>query len=329
MMLQRKQFTNFAWFVVAYTIAVILWGAFVRATGSGAGCGSHWPTCNGQIIPRPEQVETIIEFFHRITSAVNGVLVIALVVGAFRLFPKSHLARRGAVLSLIFIIIEGLLGAALVRFEWVVDNVSIGRVIASGVHLINTSILMSLLIVTAWATQSDAHWEKLSDKRLYWRHQGGVGWMLGIAFVGYLLLSASGAIAALGNTVFPSESLAAGLAADFNPASHFLIRLRIWHPVIAIALGMYLTVMGTAVATQRPFGQTRTYARLLKIIFGVQLIFGFFNLILMAPVWMQLVHLLLANLVLLGLVLLSVEALAQPQPAPAKAPMLAQRPTSG
>lgn len=316
MRLEQKRFTNYAWFVVAYTVAVILWGAFVRATGSGAGCGSHWPTCNGQVLPRPEQVETIIEFFHRITSAVNGLLVIGLVVGAFRLFPKAHLVRRGAVLSLIFIVIEGLLGAALVRFEWVVDNVSLGRVIASGVHLVNTSILLSIIVVTAWATNS--------EKRLHWRNQGSVGLMLAIAFLGYLVLSASGAIAALGNTVFPSESLAAGLAADMNPASHFLIRLRIWHPIIAIGLGMYLMVMGTAVATQRPSAQTSAYAYLLKILFGVQLVAGFANLLLLAPVWMQLVHLLLANIVLLGLVLLSVEAVAQEQTAAAKAALLAR-----
>ncbi len=303
MALKRKRFTNFAWFVVAYTIAVILWGAFVRATGSGAGCGSHWPTCNGDIIPRPQQIETIIEFFHRVTSALNGLLVIGLVFGSYRLFAKGHPAWRGAVLSLVFIIIEGLLGAALVRFEWVVDNVSIGRVIASGVHLVNTSILLSVIIFTAWAAGG--------GKPLRWKNQGMVGWLLGVAFGWYLLLSATGAIAALGNTVFPAETLAAGIAADFNPASHFLIRLRVWHPIIAIGLGMYLVLMGTAVATQRPSAKTSQYARLLKIIFGVQLVAGFINLLLLAPVWLQLVHLLLANLVLLVFILLSFEALSQ------------------
>lgn len=316
MALKQKRFTNFAWFVVAYTIAVILWGAFVRATGSGAGCGSHWPTCNGDIIPRPEQIETIIEYFHRITGALNGLLVIGMVFGSYRLFAKGHPARRGAVLSLVFIIIEGLLGAALVRFEWVVDNVSIGRVIASGVHLVNTSILLSVIIFTAWAAGG--------SKPLRWKNQGAVGWLLGVAFGWYLLLSATGAIAALGNTVFPAESLAAGLAADFNPASHFLIRLRVWHPIIAIGLGMYLVLMGTAVATQRPSTKTRQYASFLKIIFGVQLVAGFINLLLLAPVWLQLVHLLLANLVLLIFILLSFEALSQEQPATKKASLAAQ-----
>lgn len=312
----RKRFTTYAWIVVGYTILVILWGAFVRATGSGAGCGSHWPTCNGQVLPRPERVETIIEFAHRITSAFNGLLVIGLLVGAFRLYPKKHLARRGAVLSLIFIIIEGLLGAALVRFEWVVDNVSLGRVIASGVHLVNTSILLAVIALTAWWAGGGG--------RLRWKKQGQVGWLLGVAFLGYLVLSASGAITALGNTVFPSATLAEGLRADFNPASHFLIRLRVWHPLIAIGLGIYLVVMGTAVSAKRPSPAVKRYSLYLKIIFGVQILVGFANVLLLAPIWMQLVHLLLANLVLLALVLLGAEALSQEETAVAPAALAPQ-----
>ncbi|MCA9971032.1 MAG: COX15/CtaA family protein [Anaerolineales bacterium] len=303
----QKRFTTFAWITVAYTVFVILWGAFVRATGSGAGCGSHWPSCNGQVIPRPEQIETIIEFAHRITSALNGLLVIGLVFGAFRLFPKGHLARRGAVLSLIFIIIEGLLGAALVRFEWVVDNVSVSRVVASGVHLINTSILVTVIALTAW-------WGG-GGGRLRLKGQGSAAWLIGIAYVGYLVLSASGAITALGDTVFPSETLRAGLAADLDPTAHFLVRLRVWHPVIAIALGLYLVMMSTAVSTQRPSPSADRHARYLKIIFGVQLLAGFVNVLLLAPVWMQIVHLLLANLVLLVLILFSADILSHPHPA--------------
>ena len=110
--IRSKKFAGYAWFILAYTLAVILWGAYVRATGSGAGCGSHWPTCNGQIVPRPEQIETLIEFTHRVTSAFLGVLIIGLLVWAFRLYGKDHRVRRGAVLSFAFVITEGLIGAA-------------------------------------------------------------------------------------------------------------------------------------------------------------------------------------------------------------------------
>lgn len=312
----QKRYTTFAWILVAYTVLVVLWGAFVRATGAGAGCGNHWPTCNGQVIPRPEKIETFIEFAHRISSGVFGLLVLASVIGAFRFFPKKHLARTGAVLALTFTVIESLLGAALVRFDWVVDNISVGRVVASGIHLINTSILLTVIVLTAW-------WAS-GGKPLRWKNQGQVAWLLSIAFVGYLILSASGAITALGDTVFPSATLAAGLTADMDATSHFLIRLRVWHPLIAIALGIYLVLMGTAVAAQRRSTYTTKYALYLKIIFGIQLLAGFVNVLLLAPTWMQIIHLLLADLVLIVLVLLGAEALSQEQMAADHVPLAPQ-----
>jgi heme A synthase len=75
---------RFAWFVVVYNIAVILWGAYVRATGSGAGCGSHWPLCNGALFPATANTQTTIEFTHRVTSAVSLVLVAILLILCWR-----------------------------------------------------------------------------------------------------------------------------------------------------------------------------------------------------------------------------------------------------
>jgi heme A synthase len=93
---------------------VILWGAFVRATGSGAGCGSHWPLCNGELVPRAPQVETVIEFIHRATSGLAFLLVLGLFVLAWRVYPKGDLVRRAAALSFLFIVTEALVGAGLV-----------------------------------------------------------------------------------------------------------------------------------------------------------------------------------------------------------------------
>ena len=132
------RFARYSWFVLAYNIAVILWGTAVRATGSGAGCGSHWPLCNGEVLPRAPRIETIIELTHRVTSGLAGILVIVLVVMAFRNRPKGHPARRMAVLSLIFIITEGAVGAGLVLFELVADNQSMARALFMGTHLVNT-----------------------------------------------------------------------------------------------------------------------------------------------------------------------------------------------
>jgi heme A synthase len=143
--MQLTRFAKYAWGVLAYNILVILWGAYVRATGSGAGCGSHWPLCNGEVIPRAEQVETLIEFAHRLTSGLSLLLVVGLLVWAFRSYPKGHLVRLGAGLSMFFIITEALVGAGLVLFEWVAQDVSSGRVISMAVHLVNTFLLLASL----------------------------------------------------------------------------------------------------------------------------------------------------------------------------------------
>lgn len=303
---KRKRFVTFAWITLAFTIGVILWGAFVRATGSGAGCGSHWPTCNGQVIPRPEQIETVIEFTHRITSAVSGLLVLIMLVWAWRIFPKGHMARRGAALSLFFMITEGLVGAGLVLFELVAHNASAARALAAAAHLVNTFLLVTFITLTI-------HWAS-GGKPVRLRNQGSVGWMLALAYAVMLLLSASGAIAALGNTIFPSATLIAGMRQDFSPTAHFLIRLRVWHPVIAVGLGVYLLVIGSIIKQMRPSAGVARAVRLVQIVFLVQLAVGVVNLLLLAPVAMQLIHLLLADLVLIALVLLSANALAVDAP---------------
>src|SRR5690349_12155862 len=140
-----SRFTKYAWVVVAFLVLVILWGAIVRATGSGAGCGNHWPTCNGEIIPAPETIERMIEFGHRVTSGLSGFLVLGLLIWAFRSnFPENKVFIRWmAVLTFVFIIIEGGLGAALVRFELVAENASSTRAIVIALHLGNTLILLA------------------------------------------------------------------------------------------------------------------------------------------------------------------------------------------
>src|SRR5574337_582113 len=114
--MQLSRFAKFAWGVLAYNVGVILWGAYVRATGSGAGCGGHWPTCNGQAIPMAPSVTTLIEYSHRLSSGLALILVAAMLAWAFRAYPKKHPARLGAVLSAIFIVTEALVGAGLVLF---------------------------------------------------------------------------------------------------------------------------------------------------------------------------------------------------------------------
>lgn len=296
------KFSIYAWLVLAYTLAVILWGAYVRATGAGAGCGRHWPTCDGQVIPRPETVEMMVEFSHRLTSGLLGIFIIGLLVWAFRVYPPRHMVRLGAVLSSIFVITEGLLGAGLVLFELVAHNTSLARAISGGAHLVNTFILVAVITLTAW-------WG--SGKRPFsFKNQGSVNWLVGGGVAGMLILGATGAMTALGDTLFPATSLQEGLQQDFSATAHFLVRLRVWHPVIAIGMGVYVVWASTAVYNLRPSPDTRRFSLAIKLLFGLQLAAGFLNVYLLVPVWMQMVHLLLADLVWIVFVLLGASALS-------------------
>ncbi|HET8547051.1 MAG TPA: COX15/CtaA family protein, partial [Bryobacteraceae bacterium] len=141
-------FQRYAWAVVACNVLVVLWGAYVRATGSGAGCGSHWPLCNGAVLPREPAAATIIEFTHRTTSGIALLSVAALVVWAFRVYPATHRVRRAALFALVFIVIEALLGAGLVLFRLVAENSSPARAAYLSAHLANTLVLLGLLAAT-------------------------------------------------------------------------------------------------------------------------------------------------------------------------------------
>lgn len=299
--MKNRRFATFAWGVLAYNIVVVLWGAYTRATGSGAGCGSHWPLCNGQVVPRDPQIETIIEFAHRTTSALAGVLVIAMLIWAWRSFPRGHLVRRGSVLSLIFIIIEGLVGASLVRFEWVAGNDSVPRAIMMAVHLVNTFILLGIITMTAWWASTIEQQD--TQGRNYLRSAEKQGWFIGVALLLIVVVSAAGAVTALGDTLFPAGSLGEGISRDFSPTAHFLERLRVWHPVLAVLSALYIFGMLGFLAEGNQPPITRRFARMVQLLVAGQIAAGVVNLVLLAPVFMQLIHLLLADMVWISLVL--------------------------
>jgi len=301
-MKKLNRFAVYAWLVVAYNLFVILWGAYVRASGSGAGCGSHWPLCNGEVLPRAPQVATLIELTHRLTSGVALLLVIGLVVWAFRAFPKKTQVRRGALLSLIFILTEALIGAGLVLFELVADNASIARAMFMSVHLINTFVLLAFLTLTAW-------WAS-GGQPVRLRKQGFIIWLFMLAMFGTLVLAVSGAVAALGDTLFPSSSLAEGLKQDFSPTAHLLIQLRLLHPFLAVTVSIIVMLVAGAANFLRPGGWVKRWMLAVSLLIVLQLGAGLLNVVLLAPIWLQLVHLLLADLLWLALVLLAASTLA-------------------
>lgn len=297
-----SRLARFAWIVLVYNIGVILWGAYVRATGSGAGCGSHWPLCNGQVVPRAPTVETLIEFSHRLTSGLALLAVAALLVWTWRSCPPGHPARRGAVLSMVFMLAEAGVGAALVLFRLVADNASLARALFMAVHLVNTFALVACLTLTA-------HW--LSGGAPV-RPGPRPGTAAGLALfgAGLLLVGTSGAVAALGDTLYPASSLAEGLWADLSPTSHLLIRLRVLHPALAIGVSVALALLAPRYARRTPERRARRAGLAVVLLAGAQVAAGFVNVLLLAPVWMQMLHLLLADALWIAFVLLAASALA-------------------
>jgi heme A synthase len=305
--MKLNTFAKYAWGVLAYNVGVVLWGAYVRATGSGAGCGSHWPLCGGQVIPRSPRVETLIEFSHRVSSGLTLLLVAGLVVWAFRAYPKGHPVRLGAGLAGLFTVTEALVGAGLVLFQLVANNASMLRALSVAVHLANTFLLLATLTLTAlWAS---------GGRPVRLRGQGMVAWLLGVGLLGILVLGISGAITALGDTLFPSSSLAQGLRQDFSPTAQFLIRLRVFHPLIAVSVGIYAIVVAHFLTPSSSDTKSRRFLAIaLTVLIVVQWLAGVTNVALLAPVWMQLLHLFLADLVWIVLVLLAATVLAHRMP---------------
>lgn len=274
---------------VVYNLFVILFGAWVRISGSGAGCGEHWPTCNGQIIPLAPSLKTIIEFTHRLTSGLSLIVTIALLILVFRRTAKGHLARKAAIANMVFILLEAAIGAGLVIFGLVDKNSSVSRAVVISLHLINTLGLVGCgICVVLWTRYS--------------RPVLNIGKELAIAAGGALALaitSASGAITALGDTLFPvratGETLAERLQRELTAPEHFLERLRVFHPVIALSAAALLVWLFVRALDGE--AKLHRWAKTGLGVVSLQVLIGMGNIALSAPGWMQLVHLLLANVV--------------------------------
>jgi len=294
---------RFAWFVLAWNVVVILWGAYVRATGSGAGCGAHWPLCNGEFVPRAPSAEMLVEFSHRVTSGLALVAVVVLFVWVWRTVAAGHPARRGALLSLISIVTEAMLGAALVLFRLVAKDESLARAMVMPLHLANTLVLLACLTLTA-------HWLS-GGSPISLKGRGKHLWVVVALLVAMVGVGKTGAIAALGDTLYPASSFLEGLQADASATASLLLRLRILHPALGVVVGMALVFGLGAIPMDRSDRRGRAWRLVVASLAGVQMLLGFVNVWLLAPVWLQLVHLLVADLLWISLVLVSASILAR------------------
>jgi heme A synthase len=300
------RFAKFTWFVLAFNILVILWGVFLRASKSGDGCGRHWLTCHGEMIPSAPELKTVIEFSHRITSAIAFILVAILLRWTFKKFARGEPIRKTALLSFVFIITEAAVGAGLVLTGNTAETLSASRPFWMAGHLINTFILLAFLTLTARYASGGARLRFDVGKKFLVA--------LSLAALGILVIGLTGSIAALANMLFPSATLAEGVAKDFSPTSNILLRLRLLHPVTAILFSVFVIFM-TGWMTKSA-GKARAvvkWSNVVSVLFLMQLAFGTATLYLLAPIVMQLGHLLLADAIWISFVLFAAAFLSTEQ----------------
>ena len=277
-----------AWTTLSVNVIVILQGAIVRATGSGAGCGRDWPRCQGEILPLEHGLATWIEFSHRALSGVALLMGIWLLVKAIRLRSDLPGFLPFATASAVFLLFEALIGAATVLTGLTGDNVSVARGLLVAFHLLNSMLLVGALALTTVHAYPSRTWPPV------WTGQTGLKALIVVSLLGMMVVMFSGGIAAMGNTMFPPESLQAGLSEDFSPQAHPLIRLRILHPFLAIGVGVLLWFSHALTGWLKPAPQARRFRNLLLAVYAVQLLVGTVNLAMLGPIPLQLLHLSMA-----------------------------------
>ena len=272
------------------SIASILAGAFVRATGSGDGCGATWPTCKGKIIPALSDTSELIEFSHRSVSGV--LLVVTLIIFAkTRKFQKDSLVRTVANYLTFFVIFEALIGAVIVIFEWVGLNSSLPRIIAVPIHLVNTFGLLGSYAILYKILQDDLQ----NIKNMFNKN------FLLISSL-FLLSGATGSITALADVLFPSASFVEGFLADFDRTSEVLTRLRILHPIISSTLSIVLYVYATGIRKKY-----NVSVKPLQILILIAVFLGVINVLSNIVLPLSILHLAIADFLWISYIYVSID----------------------
>jgi heme A synthase len=309
--MQSKQkltnFARYAWFVLGWNLLVILWGVFLRASKSGDGCGQHWLTCQGEVIPTAPQLKTAIEFSHRVSSAIAFLSVLALVFWTYRRFAKGNPIRTTAFISFFFIVTEAAVGAGLVLTGNTAETLTAARPFWMTGHLINTFILLAFLTLTArYASGGPAPNYETNKRYLP---------AIAIGLAAVIIVGVTGSIAALSSMIFPDGTVVEGIAKDFSSTSNILLRLRPLHPITAIVTSIFLVfLVGWLTKESGRVKDTSRWSTVISVLVLAQIAFGSATLLTHAPIAMQLGHLFLADAIWISYVIFSANFLAVEMP---------------
>lgn len=288
----KRGVRTWAWASLAFFVLVVLGGAVVRTTGSGAGCGDHWPLCNGEFVPTHPRLTTLIEFTHRSSTGVSVMLFLVMIVWTFVATTRKHPARRAAVVSAVLLVVEALLGAALVLRHDVENNVSAERVVMQSIHFTTTMLLLAAVTLTVFFLRESGVMAA-DDSRTRRAARATIGLIL--------LAGVTGALAALADTLFPYGTLRAALHADFAADAPLLIRMRWLHPAASTMVTAATVAWCWALVR---CGRVRA-AQMLGWALVAQIVVGVADVLLLAPTAAQLLHLLSADVFWIAVVIVA------------------------
>ena len=272
------------------SVLSILAGAFVRATGSGDGCGATWPTCKGRIIPSLSDTSEIIEFSHRGISGILLIVTLYIFVNSRKL-EKGSIARRASNYLTFFVLFEALIGAVIVIFEWVGLNSSFPRIVAVPIHLVNTFGLLASYVILFKILEN-----KLDSIKNLWDRN------FIIISILFLLTGATGSITALADVLYPSASFIEGFLDDFDKTSEVLTRLRIFHPVVSTILSIALYIESKQL--QKRFDINTNF---LKFLIFAAVFLGVANVLSNIVLFLSIFHLALADLLWITYIYVSLD----------------------
>jgi cytochrome c oxidase assembly protein subunit 15 len=222
--------------------------------------------------------------------------VVVLVVWTYRRTRSGAWARVTAAAASLLTLNEAFLGAMLVKLGYVDQNASVGRSIFLAMHLTNTLLMLAAVALSA-------HFLSNAASRFETRitHAGAA--LPGL--LATLIVCVSGSLAALSDTLYPAQTLASALLQDFAPHTNLLIRLRILHPLSALIATVFIAWLAFRAVTVTDTRQQRPLAFAVVLLLGFQIAIGLADVTLLAPVWLQVLHLFGADLLWITMVILS------------------------
>ena len=218
------------------------------------------------------------------------------------------MAPSAAIASVVFTLLEAVLGALLVKLGYTAQSQSPLRPAFLALHLANTLLLLAALTLTA---------HLLSRRKAFLRGSVRLVAPIGAvaAVIVVMVVGVTGSLAALGDTLFPASSLGSALAQDFSATSGWLSRWRWMHPAVAFFAGIFLIWLLVRAAQQQTQWDNRRLSALVQFLLAVVYTLGILDVLFLAPLWLQIAHLLAADTLWASLVVLTARLTLQPKEA--------------